>query len=142
WRVRLAGADQWALLPESMSPAAEVFHVAGPGRVAARALPDGHGLWERDLLFTPDWIAALPDSIVIAGSDGAARLAASDGRLIWQVRVPEAVSGFGAPSGWCDPVTPSAAPSELAGFRIAGGRLFARFSASLLAFDLETGQIN
>lgn len=139
WRVRLAGADQWALLPESMSPNAEVLHVAGPGRVAARALPDGHNLWERELLLSPDWIAPLADSVVVAGPEGAARLS-NDGRLIWQLRVPESTSGFGGPSGWRDPV-PSVASTGLSGFRVVGGRLVARFGASLVAIDLETGQL-
>jgi outer membrane protein assembly factor BamB len=140
WRVPLSGPDQWALLPETMSANVDVLHVAGPGRVAARALPDGHVLWDRDLLFTPDWITPQADSVIVAGSDGAARLAANDGRVIWQLRVPESAGGFAAPTGWREPVT---APNVagLAGFRAVGGRLLARFGASLVAIDAETGQI-
>jgi outer membrane protein assembly factor BamB len=140
WRVRLAGPEQWAVLPEGISPTADVLYVAATGRIAARALPDGHDLWQRDLLFTSDWVAPLADSVLVAGADGAARLAASDGRVIWQLRVPEPAAAFGAPAGWRDAETPDAA-AGLSGFRVAGGRLFARVAAGLIALDVETGQV-
>src|SRR5204863_4060492 len=67
WRVRLAGRNEWALLPDTVSPDTDVLFVAGPNRLGARAVPDGRRLWDRDLGFTPGWVAQLADSVVAAG---------------------------------------------------------------------------
>src|SRR5204862_7010419 len=49
WRIRLGGPDEWAVLPESASPDGDVIYVAASGRIAARAVPDGRRVWEREL---------------------------------------------------------------------------------------------
>src|SRR5205085_10133886 len=111
WRVGLAGRSEWALLPDTVSPDTDVLFVAGPNRFGARAVPDGRRLWDRDLGFTPGWVAQLPDSVVAAGPGGAARVALGTGRPVWQLRVPEPAPGFAAPPGWRG--APAADPAEL-----------------------------
>ncbi|HTK76024.1 MAG TPA: PQQ-binding-like beta-propeller repeat protein, partial [Gemmataceae bacterium] len=139
--------DERALLPESASPDGDLIYVATSGRIGARAVPDGRRVWDRELSFSPDWIATLGETVVVAGMDGAARLNAQDGRPLWQVSLPEPTPDFGALPGWRDSSTSAAGAAgrptdlRLSDFQLAGGRLIARLGGSLLAIDSETGEI-
>lgn len=137
WRVSL-NRDEWVLLPEGDAEISRLF-VAGRRWIACRTR-DGAELWRRELAFAPGWLATSNGSIVIAGDQGAARLAVNDGRREWEFELPGVAPWFDRP-GWHD--RNAVPPAErLSGFRHAGGRLLARLGErSLLALDSATGEV-
>jgi outer membrane protein assembly factor BamB len=138
WRVSLDFPRERALLPINATEPGFVF-VAGRHWLACRDVRDTGDRWRRALAFAPLWLTALDGSVIVAGDAGAARLAADDGRLEWEFRLPETAPWFDRP-GWRD-LGANAPAGRLSGFQWTGTRLVARLgSRSLLAIDGVTGE--
>ena len=139
WQVPLDRKTEWALLPESGYDPGHVT-VAGNGWLASRGVTDGAERWRTALAFAPTWLTLVHDDLIIAGDNGAARLCAADGHLVWQFRLPESAPWFDRP-GWRDP---AAMPKRerLNGFQWAGGRLVIQLGdRSLLVLDGSSGEV-
>jgi outer membrane protein assembly factor BamB len=139
WRLPLERGREWAVLPDHDPEPGRVF-VASRRWLACRDTRDGTERWRTDVSFSPSWLTAVNGSLIVAGDNGAARLSAADGQLVWQFIVPEVAPWFDHP-GWRDP--DAVAPIErLSGFHWAGGRLVARLgSRSLISVDGGTGKL-
>jgi outer membrane protein assembly factor BamB len=139
WQISLDRGREWALLPEDGNDVGRVY-VAGRDWLACRSASDGVDRWRRELEFAPTWLVLANGSVIVAGADGAARLGVTDGKVVWQFRVPASVPWFDRP-GWLD-TEAIWARERLTGFRWAAGRLFAMLGSGLLiALDGTTGRV-
>jgi outer membrane protein assembly factor BamB len=140
WRLPLDRGREWSLLPSSGDCAGQVY-VAGRGWLASRSTADGSDRWRTDLAFAPTWSTLVHDDLITGGDNGAARLSASDGRIVWQFRLPQLAPWFDLP-GWQDP-NPVPRRDHLSGFQWVGNCLVARLGdRSILALDGQTGEVS
>jgi outer membrane protein assembly factor BamB len=102
---------------------------AGGAELVCRSFADGRPCWRCPLPFRPSWAGRHADLIVVAGAGGAAAVGREDGRRLWETSADLL-------AWW-----PGRA-EQLAGFRLAAGRLFCQQGdGRLLALDAESGSV-
>jgi outer membrane protein assembly factor BamB len=98
--------------------------------VTCRDAATGHPYWEHALRATPTWFGCFGDTVLVAGNADIQCFRRADGDLVWSWSVPA--------SSWSSSKETGIGP--LAGFRLAGSRLFfLQGGQRLFALDASTG---